>query len=46
MDYTQIAYDVSDRIATVTLDRPDQLNAFTGRMMHELLDRRSIALRA
>jgi enoyl-CoA hydratase/carnithine racemase len=38
MDYTQIAYDVSDRIATVTLDRPDQLNAFTGRMMHELLD--------
>jgi enoyl-CoA hydratase/carnithine racemase len=38
MEYTQIAYDVSDRIATVTLDRPDQLNAFTGRMMHELLD--------
>jgi enoyl-CoA hydratase/carnithine racemase len=38
MDYTQIAYDVADRIATVTLDRPDQLNAFTGRMMHELLD--------
>ena len=38
MDYTQIAYDVSERIATVTLDRPDQLNAFTGRMMHELLD--------
>jgi enoyl-CoA hydratase/carnithine racemase len=38
MDYTQIAYDVSDRIATVTLDRPDQLNAFTGRMMQELLD--------
>jgi enoyl-CoA hydratase/carnithine racemase len=38
MDDTQIAYDVSERIATVTLDRPDQLNAFTGRMMHELLD--------
>jgi enoyl-CoA hydratase/carnithine racemase len=38
MDYTQIAYDVSDRIATITLDRPDQLNAFTGRMMYELLD--------
>jgi enoyl-CoA hydratase/carnithine racemase len=38
MDYTQIAYDVSDRIATITLDRPDQLNAFTGRMMNELLD--------
>ena len=28
--FTQIAYDVADRIATITLDRPDQLNAFTG----------------
>jgi enoyl-CoA hydratase/carnithine racemase len=38
MEYTQIAFDVADRVATVTLDRPDRLNAFTGRMMHELLD--------
>lgn len=36
--YTQILYDVSDQIATITLNRPDKLNAFTGRMMHELLD--------
>ncbi len=38
MEYTQIAYDVSDKIATITLDRPDKLNAFTGRMMYEIID--------
>ncbi len=38
MEYTQIAYDVDGPIATITLDRPDQLNAFTGTMMRELLD--------
>ena len=38
MEYEQIAYEVADGILTITLDRPDQLNAFTGRMMHELLD--------
>lgn len=38
MDYTEIAYDVADGIATVTLDRPDHLNAFTGTMLRELLD--------
>jgi len=35
-------YEVRDRIATVTLDRPDRLNAWTGRMHAEyraLLDR-------
>jgi len=36
--YEHIALDVDDRIATITLDRPERLNAFTGRMMHELLD--------
>ena len=38
MDYTEIAYEVADRILTITLDRPDRLNAFTYRMHEELLD--------
>ena len=37
-DYEQIRYDVADHIATITLNRPDQLNAFTGRMMAEMID--------
>ena len=35
--YTEIIYEVSDNIATVTLHRPDKMNAFTGVMMNELL---------
>ncbi len=38
MDYTQIAFDVTDRVATITMDRPEQLNAFTGTMMNEMID--------
>src|SRR5579863_8861674 len=38
MEYTEIAYAVDARIATVTLDRPAVLNAFTTTMQHELLD--------
>jgi enoyl-CoA hydratase/carnithine racemase len=38
MEYTQILFDVEDHIATITLNRPDRLNAFTGTMMHELID--------
>jgi len=38
MEYTQITYEVADRIATITLHRPDQLNAFTGTMMREVID--------
>lgn len=38
MDYSQIRYAVDDRIATITLHRPEQLNAFTGTMMRELID--------
>jgi enoyl-CoA hydratase/carnithine racemase len=36
--YEQIDYQVEDRIATITLDRPKVLNAFTAKMMHELID--------
>ena len=38
MDYEEIRYDVEDHVATITLHRPDRLNAFTTRMMRELLD--------
>jgi enoyl-CoA hydratase/carnithine racemase len=38
VDYEQIKYDVAENIATITLNRPDQLNAFTGRMMNEMID--------
>jgi enoyl-CoA hydratase/carnithine racemase len=37
-DYTQIVYEVADGVATITLHRPDQLNAFTGVMMREMID--------
>ena len=36
-DYQQISYEVEDQVATITLDRPEQLNAFTARMMHEMI---------
>jgi enoyl-CoA hydratase/carnithine racemase len=38
MEYTQILYEVADHVATITLNRPDRLNAFTTRMMRELID--------
>lgn len=37
-DYTQIIYEVQDRILTITLNRPDKLNAFTPVMCGELID--------
>ena len=38
MDYSEILYDVADGIATVTLHRPERMNAFTGTMMYEVID--------
>jgi enoyl-CoA hydratase/carnithine racemase len=35
-DFTQIMYSVADGIATITLHRPEKMNAFTGTMMQEM----------
>jgi enoyl-CoA hydratase/carnithine racemase len=37
-DFEHIDYAVADRVATITLNRPDRLNAFTGTMMRELIE--------
>jgi enoyl-CoA hydratase/carnithine racemase len=34
----QVRYEVRDQVATVTLDRPDRLNAFTAQMAAEVID--------
>lgn len=38
MDYENIIYDVDDRVATVTLNRPDAMNATTDDLYRELRD--------
>jgi len=38
MDYQHIRCELSERILTVTLNRPEQLNAFTPTMKTELID--------
>jgi enoyl-CoA hydratase/carnithine racemase len=37
MDFEQIRYEVEDHVLTITLNRPDRLNAWTRTMQHELL---------
>jgi enoyl-CoA hydratase/carnithine racemase len=37
MEFEQIRYEVEGRILTITLNRPDRMNAFTGRMCDELI---------
>ena len=36
MDYTDITFELDDGVATITLDRPEQLNSFTGAMGESL----------
>ena len=38
MEFQDILLNVSDGIATITLNRPDKMNAFTGRMMYEIIE--------
>jgi enoyl-CoA hydratase/carnithine racemase len=38
MEFEQIRYEVADSVLTITMNRPDRLNAWTPTMLTELLD--------
>src|SRR3954469_19948862 len=38
MSFEEIRYDIADNILTITLNRPDRLNAFTQTMGRELIE--------
>jgi enoyl-CoA hydratase/carnithine racemase len=38
MGYEQILYEIEDRVLTITLNRPERLNAYTAQMGDELID--------
>ena len=38
MSFQEIRYEVADHVLTITLDRPDRLNAFTPTMQRELIE--------
>ncbi len=38
MAFETIKVDVADGIQTITMHRPEKLNAFTGQMMHEMIE--------
>ena len=38
MEYTAVTYEVSDRIATITLNRPERMNSFSTELLAEWAD--------
>jgi enoyl-CoA hydratase/carnithine racemase len=38
MEFQEIRYEIAEQVLTITLDRPDRLNAFTGTMGRELIE--------
>ena len=38
VEFRELRYEIADQILTITLDRPDRLNAFTARMGRELIE--------
>jgi enoyl-CoA hydratase/carnithine racemase len=38
VDFEEIRYEVADHVLTITLDRPERLNAFTPTMQRELIE--------
>lgn len=36
-EFKEVVLEVEDGIATITLNRPEKMNAFTGQMMHDLI---------
>jgi enoyl-CoA hydratase/carnithine racemase len=42
-EFEQIRYEIADRVATITLHRPEQRNAFTGTMADELVHAAGLA---
>ena len=43
MDFEEIRYEVADGVLTITLDRPEKLNAYTPKMQAELLQALDLA---